>query len=66
MEKNDITFKGGKRIKTNETHYKPVNLDEARKRRSEHTNTLVDAFKFSDSDSDIQPSPPKKKSSIEE
>ena len=56
MEKKESTYKGGKRMKTNETDSKLENLDEARKRRAEHTNRLMDAFKFSDSDSDIQPS----------
>ena len=66
MEKKESTYKGGKRMKTNETDSKLENLDEARKRRAEHTNRLMDAFKFSDSDSDIQPSLPKRKSSVEE
>ena len=66
MEKKESTYKGGKRMKTNEKNSKLENLDEARKIRTEHTNTLMDAFNFSDSDSDIQPSPPKRKSSVEE
>ena len=66
MEKKESTYKGGKKMKTNKTDSKLENLDEARKRRAEHTNRLMDAFKFSDSDSDIQPSPSKRKSSVEE
>ena len=66
MEKKESTYKGGKIMKTNETDSKLENLDEARKRRAEHKHRLIDAFKFSDSDSDIQPSPPKRKSSVEE
>ena len=66
MEKKESTYKGGKRMKTNETDSKLENLDEARKRRAEHKHRLMDAFKFSNSDSDIQPSPPKRKSSVEE
>ena len=51
-------------MKTDETDSKLENLDEARKKRTEHTNRLMDAFKFSDSD--FQLSPPKRKSSVEE
>ena len=50
----------------NETDSKLENIDEVRKRRTKHKNTLIDAIKFSDPDSNIPPSPPKRKSSVEE
>ena len=53
-------------MKTNETDSKLENLDEARKRKTENVNTQMDTFKFSDSDSDIQPSSPKRKSRVKE
>ena len=66
MEKKESTYKGSKRMKTNGTDFKLENRDEARKRRIEYTNTLMNALMFSDTDSDIQPFPPKRKSSFEE
>ena len=66
MEKKVSTYKGGIRMKTNETDFKLENIDEARKRRKEHTNTLMDVFKFSDTGSDILQCPPNKKSNVEE
>ena len=53
-------------MKTNETDFKLENLDEVKKRRAEHTNRLMNALKFYDSDSDIQSSLPKRKSSVDE
>ena len=57
MEKKESIYKGGKRTKTNETNSKLEKLDETRERRTENANTLMDAFKFSDSESDIQSFP---------